>query len=96
MGFSNTYCIFALNVDYVNSECNSIQGFVRAYHNVLRAIQFHVLANFSEIIKNINYRCEAIDVSQYSQEYYLLLIVTDGIISDLEKTIDQIMRGFTL
>lgn len=33
------------------------------------------------------------EVSQYNQKYSILLIITDGIINDMEKTIDQIVRG---
>ena len=32
-------------------------------------------------------------VSQFNQHYYTLLILTDGVINDLEATIDQIVRG---
>ena len=52
--------------------------------------------NFSEIISDINDRCSAIEVSQYNQEYHLLLILTDGIISDINQTIDEIVRGSDL
>lgn len=33
------------------------------------------------------------NVSQFNQHYYTLLILTDGIINDLDPTIDQIVRG---
>lgn len=35
-------------------------------------------------------------VSQTNQKYNILLIITDGIISDLQKTIDQIVYGSEL
>ena len=35
-------------------------------------------------------------VSQGNQKYNILLIITDGIINDMQKTIDQIVRGSTL
>jgi len=34
--------------------------------------------------------------SQQNQQYNILLIITDGIISDLQKTIDQIVYGSEL
>lgn len=34
--------------------------------------------------------------SQQSQKYNILLIITDGVISDLQKTIDQIVYGSEL
>lgn len=69
---------------------------MKAYENALKVTRFHGPTNFSEIIKDVNDRCEATEVSQCNQEYYLLLILTDGIISDMEKTIDQIVRGSDL
>lgn len=33
------------------------------------------------------------EVSQYNQKYSILLIITDGQISDMNQTIDQIVRG---
>ena len=36
---------------------------------------------------------EAAQVDQLNQKYNILLIITDGIINDMEKTIDQIVRG---
>lgn len=35
-------------------------------------------------------------ISQYNQHYYTLLILTDGIINDMDATIDQIVRGSSL
>ena len=31
-----------------------------------------------------------------NQKYFILLIITDGIINDMQKTIDQIVRGSNL
>lgn len=36
------------------------------------------------------------EVSQYHQQYQILLIITDGIINDMEKTVDEIVRGADL
>jgi len=39
---------------------------------------------------------EGLEVNQQNQKYMILLILTDGIINDMEKTIDQIVRGSAL
>ena len=39
---------------------------------------------------------EGLKVSQQKQKYMILMIITDGIINDMEKTIDQIVRGSSL
>ena len=52
--------------------------------------------NFSEIIAAINARCEASEVSQHNQQYQILLIITDGVISDFNKTVNEIVRASDL
>ena len=41
----------------------------------------------------MNGRSEACEISNQNQSYQILLILTDGVITDLEETIDQIVRG---
>lgn len=36
---------------------------------------------------------EAMQTNQINQKYNILMIITDGIINDMQKTIDQIVRG---
>ena len=35
-------------------------------------------------------------VNQLNQKYFILLLITDGVINDLQKTIDEIVRGSSL
>jgi vacuolar-type H+-ATPase subunit F/Vma7 len=35
-------------------------------------------------------------VSQQNQKYFILLLITDGVINDLQKTIDEVVRGSSL
>jgi vacuolar-type H+-ATPase subunit F/Vma7 len=44
----------------------------------------------------VNGRAESMEVSQYHQQYQILLIITDGIINDMQKTIDEVVRGADL
>lgn len=52
--------------------------------------------NFADIIKMVNDRAEVCEVSAYNQQYHILMIITDGVISDMQQTIDQIVRGSEL
>lgn len=52
--------------------------------------------NFAEIISAVNGRCEASEVSAYNQQYQILLMITDGVISDFQKTVDEIVRASEL
>ena len=35
-------------------------------------------------------------MSAYNQQYHILMIITDGVISDMQATIDEIVRGSNL
>ena len=35
-------------------------------------------------------------VNQLNQKYFILLLITDGVINDLQKTIDEVVRGSSL
>ena len=69
---------------------------IGAYKHALNNVNLYGPTNFSEIISKINDRCEVCEVSAYNQTYNILLIITDGVISDMPKTIDEIVRGSDL
>jgi hypothetical protein len=50
------------------------------------------------MLEQMNGYCEskAMEMSQYNQKYNIMLILTDGAIMDLEKTIDQVVRSSDL
>lgn len=91
-----TWHKFALNGDIFNPECDGIKGVEMAYRKTLEVCQLYGPTNFSQIIDAVNTKIESQEVSQHNQEYNVLMILTDGIISDLEATIDQIVRGSKL
>ena len=63
---------------------------LKSYNNVLQNIQLHGPTYFSEIINKSAQYASSNELSQENQQYYILLIITDGIINDLDKTIDEI------
>jgi hypothetical protein len=52
--------------------------------------------HFAPLIDLINEMTEFRQVSQVNQKYTILLIITDGVINDLQATIDEIVRGSRL
>ena len=90
-----THC-FALNGDIFNPECNGVEGVIDAYKRAITNCNLYGPTYFSEILQAINGRCENMEVSNYHQAYQILLIITDGIINDMDKTIDEIVRGADL
>lgn len=48
------------------------------------------------MLNEVNCHAESENVNQMNQKFHILLIITDGVISDMQKTIDQIVRGSQL
>ena len=49
--------------------------------------------HFASIIDMVIEMTKSMEVSQLNQKYNILLIITDGVINDLEATIDSIVKG---
>jgi vacuolar-type H+-ATPase subunit F/Vma7 len=73
-----------------------MSGVIQAYQHALRNVQLYGPTHFSDIIKLVADMAEGEKVSQNNQKYFILLIITDGIINDMQKTIDEIVRATSL
>lgn len=63
------------------------------YQSSVQQVQFSGPTLFSPILKEVNNLCrQAVN----SNKYYILLILTDGAIHDMQETIDQIFQGVNL
>lgn len=82
-----------MNGDIFNPECDGIEGVVNAYKHALSSVNLYGPTYFSQVIKMIVDMAENERVSQGNMKYFILLIITDGIINDMQKTIDEIVRG---
>jgi hypothetical protein len=69
---------------------------VEAYKNALKTVKLYGPTNFAPIVELVNDMASEEKVTQDNQKYFILLIITDGIISDLQATIDQVVRGSSL
>ena len=87
---------FALNGNIFDPEVDGLDGVIEAYKNALKNVNLYGPTNFAPIIELVNDMAESENVSQLNQKYQILLIITDGIINDMQKTIDQIVRGSRL
>ena len=84
---------FALNGNIFDPEVDGLDGVMEAYKNALKNVNLYGPTNFAPIIELVNDMAESSNVDQVNQKYNILLIITDGIINDMQKTIDQIVRG---
>lgn len=79
---------FALNGNIFDPECEGLDGVLDAYKNSLRNVDLYGPTYFNKVIKTVNNMAEGLEVSQNNQKYLILLIITDGKINDMDKTID--------
>ncbi|XP_008948506.1 PREDICTED: copine-1-like [Merops nubicus] len=87
---------FALNFNPSNPYCQGIQGIVDAYRQILPQIQLYGPTNFSPIINHVA-RFAAHSAQQgTASQYFILLIITDGEITDLDQTRQAIVNASKL
>lgn len=79
---------FALNGDIFDPECDGLEGVISAYKSSLKNVNLYGPTNFAPILELVCDMAEEEKVTQDHQKYFILLIITDGIINDMQKTID--------
>ncbi|XP_068598615.1 copine-9 [Brachionichthys hirsutus] len=84
---------FPLNSKLESPNCVGIDGVLEAYFQTLRTVQLYGPTNFAPVINQVA-RCaaEVTDGSQYS----VLLMITDGVISDMDQTKESVVNAATL
>ncbi|CDW74967.1 copine viii [Stylonychia lemnae] len=87
---------FAVNGDIFNPEVDGIEGVIEAYQHACKNIKLYGPTYFSEVLKMVVDVASNQQVSQENQQYFILLLITDGIINDIQKTIDEVVRGSNL
>ena len=85
-GKSTSFC-FALNGDICNPHVTGIDGVLAAYEKTIKKVTLGSPTNFAEVISHVAKHVESEQVTQDSQKFHILLMLTDGGISDMEKTI---------
>uniref|UniRef100_A0AAY4CLV0 Copine 8 n=1 Tax=Denticeps clupeoides TaxID=299321 RepID=A0AAY4CLV0_9TELE len=84
---------FALNGNPQNPYCNCIDGVLEAYYQSLKSVHLYGPTNFSPVINHVaRYAASVKDGSQY----FVLLIITDGVISDMAQTKESIVNAASL
>ena len=85
---------FAINNNIFDPEIPTLQGVFDTYKEVLNTLSFTGPTYFSGILNYVNRMIEYEIKKQ--KKYYILLIMTDGIIDDMESTTDEIVRATSL
>nr|XP_027323153.1 copine-9 isoform X4 [Anas platyrhynchos] len=84
---------FPLNNNEDNPSCNGIEGVLESYLQSLRTVQLYGPTNFAPVINQV--AGTAAQVTDGSQ-YHVLLIITDGVISDMLQTKEAIVTASAL
>uniref|UniRef100_A0A674J9M3 Copine 8 n=1 Tax=Terrapene triunguis TaxID=2587831 RepID=A0A674J9M3_9SAUR len=96
--FDRTQINFTVAIDFTNGNpqnpyCNGIDGVMEAYYRSLKSVQLYGPTNFAPVINHVaRYASSVKDGSQY----FILLIITDGVISDMAQTKESIVNASKL
>ncbi|XP_028254723.1 copine-4 isoform X1 [Parambassis ranga] len=84
---------FAVNFNEENPECAGIQGVVEAYQACLPKLQLYGPTNIAPIIQKVaNSASQAVHTKE-AMQYFILLILTDGVITDMADTREAIVQA---
>uniref|UniRef100_A0A665VU13 Copine-3 n=1 Tax=Echeneis naucrates TaxID=173247 RepID=A0A665VU13_ECHNA len=87
---------FPLNFNPSNPFCAGIEGVVEAYRVCLPQVKLYGPTNFSPIINHVAcFAQQALQQTSASQ-YFVLLIITDGVITDMDDTRNAIVKASRL
>ncbi|ESO91350.1 hypothetical protein LOTGIDRAFT_228802 [Lottia gigantea] len=80
---------FAVNFNPNNPYCAGVGGILQAYYNCITKVQLYGPTNFAPVINHIaRFAAQSVNGSNY----YVLLIITDGVISDMNYTKEAIVK----
>ncbi|XP_062400574.1 copine-9-like [Sardina pilchardus] len=84
---------FPLNSSAEDPNCVGIEGVLEAYFQSLRTVQLYGPTNFAPVINQVARLAE--EVTDGSQ-YFVLLMITDGVISDMVQTKEAVVNAASL
>lgn len=87
---------FPLNGNPQNPMCEGIDGVLASYYHSIQRVQLYGPTNFAPIINQITRIASAAQRESPGNEYFVLLMLTDGIISDMAQTKEAIVNAASL
>ena len=92
-GKPNVSHYFPLNRNPENPEIQGINGILKAYREVLNNTKLFGPTYFHYIIDNLNERVKKEIQGDNFNNYNILMILTDGIIEDMDETINSLVES---
>ncbi|KAL4631045.1 copine-3 isoform X1 [Arapaima gigas] len=87
---------FPLNFNPANPFCTGIEGIVEAYRMCLPQVKLYGPTNFSPIINHVARFAAQATQQKTASQYNVLLIITDGVITDLDQTRTAVVNASKL
>lgn len=84
---------FFLNGNPSSPYCAGVQGILEAYQRTLQSVQLYGPTNFSPVINHV---ARFASSYQDGRHYFVLLIITDGEITDMAQTKEAIVQASVL
>ncbi|XP_043914403.1 copine-6 [Protopterus annectens] len=84
---------FPINFKSDNPECEEISGVIEAYKKCLPKIKLYGPTNVSPIINRIAQLAQDEVKSKVATKYYILLIITDGVVTDMAETREIVVQA---
>ena len=84
---------FFLNLRPDTPYCFGVNGVLEAYFGALQQVTLYGPTNFSPVINHVARFASSL---QDGRSYFVLLILTDGIITDLDLTVAALVRASSL
>ena len=99
-GFGGKFCMdnnvshcFPLNMNPDNPEIQGIDGILQAYRNILNQTKLYGPTFFHFIIDQVISVVKQDVIAENKMNYNILMILTDGIIDDMDATIDSLVEA---
>ncbi|XP_067290437.1 copine-3 isoform X1 [Pseudorasbora parva] len=87
---------FPLNFNPENPFCAGVEGVVEAYRMCLPQVKLYGPTNFAPIINHVARFAQQALQQKTASQYYVLLIITDGVITDMDQTRTAIVAASRL
>lgn len=87
MGLNSVSHCFPVNGSPVDPRIQGVGGVLQTYRGTLPQIGLGGPTNFENVIRTFTQHAEA---NAGFQQYQILLIITDGMITDMQQTVNQI------
>jgi hypothetical protein len=87
---------FAVNMNATNPSCHGVKGILDAYKTCLSHIELFGPTNFAPVINHVAKFAAAAHLERAARNYFILLILTDGIVSDMQETLHAIVQASQL